>query len=111
MPAPYPHFTTVHAEWLRARAAVAHCNTPEVNITDQMVTAAIETCRAAEWKLLQTPASDLKDIRSRAKAVLEMFASAIADGEPTDNRHRLMLAALVSEILEYSPRREASTAE
>jgi hypothetical protein len=103
MATPYPNFATVRAEWLRARAALVQFESDDS--TDETMTAAIEACRAAEWKMLQTPAKDLTDIRTRAQVVLEMFAIAEIEGEPTDNRHRLMLAALVSEIL--SPQCEA----
>jgi hypothetical protein len=67
------------------------------------VYAALAALRAAEWKLLQTPATTLLEIRERSHVVLKMFCVADRDGRPTDNRHRLMLAALVSEILRYTP--------
>jgi hypothetical protein len=99
---PDSDLATLHAEWLQARAAVAQYSTPRSADIDTM-TATLEAERAAEWKLLQTSARDFNDIRTRAQIVLEMFARAETDGVPTDNRHRLMLAALVSEICRYSP--------
>ena len=101
---PDSDLATVHAEWLQARAAVAQYSTPgSADIDDDTMTATLEAERAAEWKLLQTSARDFNDICTRAQIVLEMFARAESDGVPTDNRHRLMLAALVSEICRYSP--------
>jgi hypothetical protein len=101
-----PSFAAAHVEWLRARAAIA-----EINVAskcddyhdDAPMDAALKAFQPAEWKLLQAPARDLNDIQGRTQIVIEMFAAADVGGEPTDKRHRLMLSALVTEILDYWP--------
>jgi hypothetical protein len=99
-------FETLRAEWLHARAAVAETdsdaldNLPAAKV-DKAAAAAVGRLRAAEWKLLQTPAVTFENIRDRAEIVQQMFADADKMGPPTDNRHRLMLSALVAEILDY----------
>jgi hypothetical protein len=99
-----PPFAIAMAEWANAKAAVAGLEaTPYRLREDNRAHAALDALRATEWKLLQTPAETLLEIRERGHVVLEMFCVADRDGRPTDNRHRLMLAALVSEILRYTP--------
>jgi hypothetical protein len=97
-------FTIAMAEWANAKAALAGLDaTPYRLREDNRAYAVLDALRAAEWKLLQTPAETLMEIRERSHVVLEMFCVADRDGRPTDNRHRLMLSALVSEILRYTP--------
>jgi hypothetical protein len=97
-------FASAHAEWLRARAAIVELNAAtNPSHDDAPMNAALDAIQAAEWKLLQVPANDLHDIHDRAQIVIEMFAAADLGGEPTDKRHRLMLSALVTEILDYNP--------
>ena len=101
-------FETARAGWLRARAVLAECDADALNQlpddeADKATNAALNALGAAEWRLLRTPAKTLDDIRERAEIVLdEMFAAADKVGAPTDNRHKLMLSALVSEILNYN---------
>jgi hypothetical protein len=64
--------------------------------------AALDALIAAEWKLLQTLAQTLLHIRMRAEAVQEMITTADHAGRPTDNRHHLMLSALVAGIQRYT---------
>ncbi len=97
---PRPTFAAAHAEWLRARTTIAELNAhrgPDKR-GDAPMSAALDAFAAAEWKLLRTPACSVADVRERARIVMEMFATADTDGEPTDNRHRLMLSTLVNEI-------------
>jgi hypothetical protein len=95
-------FLRANAELLRAKAAQAEmllepaCE--DGSDDDRKISAAMDIVTAAEWKLMQTPAVGLAEIRQRAHIVLEMFSEEIEQGEPTDNRHRLMLATLVTEI-------------
>jgi hypothetical protein len=97
-------FAAAHAEWLRARVALVEFNAAtNLGDADARMDAALGACQAAEWKLLQAPARCLNDIQDRARIVTEMFAVADAAGEPSDNRHRLMLSALVTELLGYMP--------
>jgi hypothetical protein len=75
----------------------------DVDAYEVIVAAGSDALIAAEWKLMRTPAETLLHIRMRAEVVQEMFAAADHMGRPTDNRHRLMLGALVSEIQRYTP--------
>jgi hypothetical protein len=42
---------------------------------------------------------NLVEMKERARALSEMFCVVDMNGRPADNRHRLMLTALVSEII------------
>lgn len=106
-------FEKARAEWLRARAALAECDTDALDKlpaakADKATSTALNALRAAEWQLLRTPARSFSDVRDRAEIVSEMFVAAQKIGRPTDNRHQLMLDALVSEILHYSPDQTAA---
>jgi hypothetical protein len=98
-------FRAAIAEWKIACAEVsaldAHDDAVGINNenADRRMDAALKARADAEWKLLRTPAAGIVEMRWRALAVQEMFSRAVWEGEPTDNRHRLMLDALVSEIL------------
>jgi hypothetical protein len=105
-------FEVANAERLAARAALAvneaegneaEDNEAEGDDRDGALSRLIDIAAAADWKLLQTPARSIQEIRDRARVVSEMFMDVWDVGEPTDNRHRLMLAALVSEIVDYMP--------
>ena len=95
-------FTIAMAEWANAKAALAR-KTIIPSDEDNYAAAECDAIKAAEWKLLQTPAQTLVEIKERARVVSEMFYVADMNGRPTDNRHRLMLAALVSELIRCSP--------
>jgi hypothetical protein len=43
------------------------------------------------------------EIKERARVLSEMFCVLDMNGTPADNRHRLMLTALVSEIIRCTP--------
>jgi hypothetical protein len=58
-----------------------------------------DAVKAAEWKLMRTPAQTLVEIKERARILSEMFCVQDMCGRPYDNRNRLMLAVLVSEII------------
>jgi hypothetical protein len=95
-------FVVAMAEWANAKAALAR-NVAIPNQGDNCAIAELDAIIAAEWKLLRTPARTLVEIKERARVVSEMFCVVDMNGRPTDNRHRLMLAALVSEIIRSSP--------
>lgn len=65
------NFAIALAEWMRARAAVAQCDAEAFNPydtkTDQPMSEAVDAVDRAEWKLLQTPAQSLLEIRDRAR--------------------------------------------
>jgi hypothetical protein len=86
------------AECANAKAILARV-TAIPNHEDNYAAAECDVIKAAEWKLLQTPAKTLVEIKERARALLEMFCVVDMNGRPADNRHRLMLTALVSEII------------
>lgn len=96
-----PTFYDLYLQWLGTRAAIGAIPA-DVDNEDQLWTEALDRVKAAEWRLLQMPAKDFADIRTRAAIVQELFTSADRDGRPTDNRHQLMLASLVLEISTYS---------
>lgn len=96
-----PSFSDCYAELLEARAGV-HKEFPIGPNVDRDVEAALARVQAAEWRLIQTPAIDFADIRLRAAVVQDLFTSAERDGEYADRRDMMMLAALVSEISNYS---------
>jgi hypothetical protein len=50
----------------------------------------------------------LKDLKHRAEFVQQLFDASDEAGDPTDNRHRIALAVLVSEILRYSGEGESA---
>jgi hypothetical protein len=91
-------FTIAMAEWANAKAALAS-KTAIPSDEDDYAAAECDAIGAAEWKLLRTPAQTLVEIKERARVLSEMFCVVDMNGTPTDNRHRLMLAALVSEII------------
>src|SRR5580704_15420017 len=93
-------FEVANAERLAARAALA-VNEAEGDDRDGALSRLIDIAAAADLKLLRTPARSIQEIRDRARVVSEMFMDVWDVGEPTDNRHRLMLAAPVSEIIDY----------
>jgi hypothetical protein len=99
-------FRSAFTEWKSACAALCTYETDladKADINDEeherQLVAAMKAKDDAEWNLLRTPAHGILEIRWRALAVQEMFTEATWNGEPTDNRHYLMLNALVSEIL------------
>jgi hypothetical protein len=94
-------FMIAFAEWMKARA-VRWASEAAPDADDDQVSAGNAALLAAEWMLLQTPARTLFHIRMRAEAVQAMIIGAYHEGTPTDNRHHLMLSALVSEIQHYT---------
>jgi hypothetical protein len=99
-------FETAYTEWLRARAALAECDTDALDRlppakADEVMNEALDTLRAAEWRLLQTPAGSLSAIRGRAEIVIEMFAAADMRGEPTASRH--FFRSLLPQALPWAP--------
>jgi hypothetical protein len=94
-------FLIAFAEWMKARAVNwAIEATPDAD--DDQVSAGNAALIAAEWMLLQTPAKTLLHIRLRAEATQAMIIAADHQGRPTDNRHHLMVSALVSEIQRFT---------
>jgi hypothetical protein len=95
-------FAIAMAEWANAKAALAR-NVAIPNQGDNCAIAEMDAIRDAEWNLLRTPAETLVEIKERARVVSEMFCVTDMCGRPADNRHRLMLATLVSELIRCSP--------
>lgn len=98
-------FMVAFAGLQRARADLATLtlNLDSSKESDNKVSEALNALTNAEWNLVRTPADGLAEIRQRALVVQEMFDMAHYDGEPTDNRHRLMLSVLIGEILSPLP--------
>jgi hypothetical protein len=90
-------FADAYALWVAACAGIAAINA-DVDATDTTINRANEQLIEAEWRLVRTPANTLADVRERASAVQVIFTCVDTYGEPTDNRHLAMLAALVADI-------------
>jgi hypothetical protein len=107
-------FEQAYAQWLHARAAVADFDADPKALEDAGVDergeAALAELIKAEWRFIEQPGSYLKDLRQRAEFVQQLFDASDEAGDPTDNRHRIALAGLVSEILRYSGDREIADA-
>lgn len=111
-PAEPDKFAAAYAAWLAARAAVwkaeAMGNTVQFGTRtardqERCMSAALDAQQSAEWQLLRIPANTLADIQTRAIVVGALFADADLHGHPMDNRHRLMLAALIHELAWFAP--------
>jgi hypothetical protein len=94
-----------YAEWQQARAALqqvdihAPVSSPALD-EDERLTSAMKRVDASEWKIVQTCAHDGFDVRLRAMALQQVFLDAEMSGEPTDNRHLMMLSALIHDVLD-----------
>ena len=94
-----------HAEWVQARAALEQVDIDELSREqptddDQLASDALDRVAASEWKIIQTPAQNMLDVRLRAMTLQQVFFDMEMAGEPTDNRHQLMLAALIHDVLD-----------
>jgi hypothetical protein len=105
---PASPFRVALAEWRQALSDVTaldatpyRAEDPDTHADelDQKAEQALERQRAAEWKLVRTPADGINDIRERALVVQDMFGRAALMGPPSDNVHRSMLDTLIAEIL------------
>jgi hypothetical protein len=98
-------FQAAYAKWLAANAEVAKWDAPtgDASAAEKAQSAALDARKGAEWLLLRLPATNIVDIRTRASLVGLLFEHADLSGRPTDNIHRLMLAALIQEISRYMP--------
>lgn len=105
-------FEQAYAQWLHARAAVADFDADPKALEDEGVdergNAVLAELIKAEWRFIELPGSYLKDLKHRAEFVQQLFDASDEAGDPTDNRHRIALAVLVSEILRYSGERESA---
>jgi hypothetical protein len=91
-------FDAAFAELLKARSALCESNFK----SETTISAAIDAVRAAEWRLIQTPPSDLCELRQLALTTLETFNQAEFEGYPTDGRHLVMLYRLVMGVIDHS---------
>jgi hypothetical protein len=101
-------FRTAYAEYLVSETDLARAGTT-TETNDEVIARLLDAQKAAAWKLIQTPAVKFEDIRQRARIVSDMFIDVANAGRYTDNRHILMLAALVTEISGYSGEQEAAS--
>jgi hypothetical protein len=94
-----------HAEWQQARAALQQtsfdtaASSPALS-EDERLTSAMKRVDASEWAIIQTCAENGLDVRLRAMALQQVFLDAEMEGEPTDNRHFMMLSALIHDVLD-----------
>jgi hypothetical protein len=93
-----------YAEWQQARAALQQADL-DVSASasldrDERLTEAMTRVDQSEWKIVQTCAENGLDVRLRAMALQQVFLDAEMAGEPTDNRHHMMLSALIHDVLD-----------
>jgi hypothetical protein len=93
-------FQAAYADYLIAKADLAGAEKRKADEKEYL--AHMEMVRDATWRLIRTPAQNLGDIRLRARVVSDLYHYAAEAGSSTDNSDRLMLAALVTEIAQYS---------
>jgi hypothetical protein len=94
-----------YAEWQQARAALQQADldvstSPASLNHDERLTEAMTRVDQFEWKIVQTCAENSLDVRLRAMALQQVFLDAEMAGEPTDNRHHMMLSALIHDVLD-----------
>jgi hypothetical protein len=88
-----------YAEWQQARAALGRVDIDPAH-REKRLADAMERADASEWKIIQTRVKNLFDIRLRAMTLHQVFLEAEMAGEPTDNRHLMMLAALIYDVFD-----------
>jgi hypothetical protein len=94
-----------YAEWQQARAELWQADN---NVTaspvsldhDERLSSAMNRVDACEWKIIETCVKKGLDVRLRAMALQQVFLDAEMSGEPTDNRHQMMLSALIHDVLD-----------
>lgn len=64
------------------------------NVTDEAVAAAVEQSRVAAWRLIETPALTLPELKDKWDALQHEMEVAQEDGEPTDGRHYALLESV-----------------
>ena len=93
-----------YAEWHQARAALQQGDldvSASVSLDrDERLTEAMTRVDQSEWKIVQTCAENGLDVRLRAMALQQVFLDAEMAGEPSDNRHHMMLSALIHDVLD-----------
>ena len=94
-----------YAEWQQARAALQQADldvsTSSASLDhDERLTDAMTRVDQSEWKIIQTRVENGLDVRLRAMALQQVFLDAEMAGEPTDNRHHMMLSALIHDVLD-----------
>jgi hypothetical protein len=94
-------FEQAYAQWLHARAAVADNQADSTAAVEREQIAADNALCKAEWRLIEQPARCMMHLKFRAEFVQQLFDASDEAGPPTDNRHRIALSGLVSEILRY----------
>jgi hypothetical protein len=94
-----------YAEYQQARALLGQADIdvsaspPSLN-EEERLTEAMERLDASEWKIVQTRAENGLDVRLRAMALHQVFLDAEMNGAPTDNRHQMMLVALIYDVFD-----------
>ena len=94
-----------YAEYEQARALLQQADiavsaSPQSLDEDSRLNEAMERLDASEWKIIRTCAKNGLDVRLRAMALQQVFLDAEMAGEPTDNRHLMMLAALIYDVFD-----------
>ena len=96
-----------YVEWQQARAALHQVDVDTAASPrdsdegkEKPLIDAMKRVDASEWKIIQACAHDTLDVRVRAMALQQVFLDAEMSGEPTDNRHLMMLSALIHDVLD-----------
>ena len=92
-----------HAEWEQARAMLGQASidiaaSPPSLEEDPRLTEAMNRVDAAEWKIIRTRVENALDIRLRAMVLHRLFLDMEMSGPYTDNRHQMMLSALIYDV-------------
>jgi hypothetical protein len=94
-----------YAEYQQARALLGQADidvsasSPSLD-EDERLTEAMERLDASEWKIIRTRVQNGLDVRLRAMALHQVFLDAEMNSAPTDNRHQMMLAALIYDVFD-----------
>jgi hypothetical protein len=97
---PPSRFFCALADWMRAKAICCD-NEANPDANEDQIAAGSDAVLAAEWKLLQTPAQTIQEIRERGQVVQKMIRNAETNGLPMDGRHHLMMGALLADLNRY----------
>jgi hypothetical protein len=65
---------------------------------DPRLTEAMNRIDAAEWKIIRTRVENALDVRLRAMVLHQLFLDMEMSGPYTDNRHQMMLSALIYDV-------------
>ena len=94
-----------YAEYQQARALLGQADidisaSPPFLEEDPRLTEAMNRLDASEWKIIQTRVENALDVRLRAMVLHQLFLDMEMSGPYTDNRHQMMLSALIYDVFD-----------